>query len=771
MRTETKKFIALYSELMSEWDYSKNIGIDPSKTSFGTSQKVFWRCKLGHEWSAKVNARTSGQGCPYCSGRRVSDLNRLSALYPEICKEWDLDLNKPLTPECISYGSKKKVWWKCANGHSWEAVIKSRTKLKASCPKCPKTYNAKVSVGDSVLERFPAIAAEWDIKKNKSLTPSEVTHSSNKKCWWLCTRGHSWIASPNNRTRHNSGCPKCSVGTSQPEMRIHSELESIFNVIPRWKLKNIELDVYLPELNLGIEFDGYYWHKGKTAKDARKNEFFKKNGIKLIRIREMPLVQLDPDDLLVESGDLTKERLNELLKTLDPYLSKEQKVKVSKYVNASHFLNEHRFNELLSYFPSPPEQTSLAIFNPSLAKAWHPTKNLPLTPSMVSYGSQVKIWWKCENGHEWEQSPHSRNRTPKCSICTELKTRLDLLMPDLASCWHPTKNNGLLPSQVSIGSSRKVWWKCSDKDECEGTVSSRCAGHRCLTCPSKERVNENYRVSNIQELMQFWDSDRNEDLNPFFLTHGSRILASWKCPKGHRWTQNVKAMNGKRVCPECSGKRGAISRQLQTLYPELADELHPTKNDRELIENLSYGSKLLVWWRCEQGHEWQARPNARSQGQGCPYCSGKRLSDMNRLSVCNPEISSLWHPVKNRGLSPVNVTFSSNQEVWWQCTNGHEWKTSINQMTSRKTLCTICTGEKRMLSVSHPEIAAQWDHKKNKGLKPSDVTYGSTKKIWWRCDKDHSWIAPVGNRTYNKSGCPYCTQKAIDKSAAKISRK
>ena len=43
-----------------------------------------------------------------------------------------------------------------------------------------------------------------------------------------------------------------------------------------------------------------------------------------------------------------------------------------------------------------------------LLAQWHPTKNEPLTPRGISYGSKRKIWWRCEKGHAWQAAVYTR---------------------------------------------------------------------------------------------------------------------------------------------------------------------------------------------------------------------------------------------------------------------------------------------------------------------------------------------------------------------------
>lgn len=114
-------------ELMKEWDYQKNI-IKPYEIKVGSGIKIWWKCKEGHSWEAAPNHRKKGQGCPYCSGKKVlAGFNDIKTLRPNIAKEWDYEKNENKTPDMYTVRSGIKVWWRCKEGHSWKAVIASRT--------------------------------------------------------------------------------------------------------------------------------------------------------------------------------------------------------------------------------------------------------------------------------------------------------------------------------------------------------------------------------------------------------------------------------------------------------------------------------------------------------------------------------------------------------------------------------------------------------------------------------------------------------------------
>ena len=132
---ETNNLVECYPKLLSEWDYEKNV-VSPNEISFGNNKKVWWKCKRGHSWAASPNSRTAGKtGCPKCNLRKIINENTLVTTHPELLEEWDYEKNI-FNPQEISYGSARKVWWKCKKGHSWQASLNSRTGMKSGCPIC-----------------------------------------------------------------------------------------------------------------------------------------------------------------------------------------------------------------------------------------------------------------------------------------------------------------------------------------------------------------------------------------------------------------------------------------------------------------------------------------------------------------------------------------------------------------------------------------------------------------------------------------------------------
>jgi hypothetical protein len=215
-------------------------------------------------------------------------------------------------------------------------------------------------------------------------------------------------------------------------------------------------------------------------------------------------------------------------------------------------------------------------------------------------------------------------------------------------------------------------------------------------------------------------------------------------------------------CPICPKRRATKQNNLKKKNPRLARQWHPTKNKELLPQDVTPGTDEKVWWVCGKGHEWEATVRSRNRGTGCPCCAGKKADDDNCLETLAPKVAREWHPSKNGKLTPRDVTLASAKKVWWKCAKGHAWQSTIGNRTNGNG----CPGCYKELKQSHnlrtvnPKLVREWHPKKNKGLKPKDVTCGSGKKVWWLCQKGHEWEARISER-HRGSGCPVCGRKKV----------
>ena len=558
-------FLRDNKKLMSEWNYEKNKGINPNEISAYAHKKVMWVCPVCKgEYSAYVYSRTAGNGCPFCTGKRVlKGLNDLQTINPKLAEEWHPTKNT-LTPSEVVANSNKKYWWRCpVCGYEWQASLNHRNSGRG----CPVCRGQKVVSGINDLKTTnPNIAAEWHPRKNGGLKPDAVRAKSNKSVWWKCSVcGHEWYAAIYSRVV-GRGCPKCAdqLHTSFPEQAIYYYLRQIDDTVRNRELiDNNEVDIYIPSQNIGIEYDGVYYHEKTSAKkrDAIKNEKLKSLGIRLIRVKEFktdnPEITFENDTI---SYSLMKNYiyLDDVIKILIEMMFPECLYKIDVNTNRDRVKIQESYKQGAL-------KNSFGSRYPELAKEWHPTKNGNLKPEMFSCGSHQKIIWRCKHGHEWTAQIKTRVSGCGCPVCANkilLKGFNDLATkrPDLAEEWHPVKNGNLKPTDVVFGSHEKVWWCCKN--------------------------NQN-----------------------------------------HEWQATILDRYNGRNCPFCSNKKVLVGdNDLATKRPDLAEEWHPTKNGNLKPSEYVSGSTKKVWWRCKSNpnHEWEASIVSRSRGSGCPECAKER---------------------------------------------------------------------------------------------------------------------------------------------------
>lgn len=334
-------------------------------------------------------------------------------------------------------------------------------------------------------------------------------------------------------------------------------------------------------------------------------------------------------------------------------------------------------------------------------------------PSAIRAGSQKKLWWRCPvaRDHVWEARVVQRTLGNGCPFCrgfrVSVTNSLQIQAKSVAREWHPTKNGSLRPSDVVAGSTRRVFWRCR-KD------------------PS------------------------------------------------HEWEAPITARTQGHGCPFCSGLRVWWKTSLAAVAPHVAEQWHPTKNGALTPGDVTAHTNNKAWWKCPGApdHEWHASIFGRvDRGRGCPFCAGKRPSSTSSLAALFPKLAAEWHPTKNGTLTPADVLPGADRFIFWRCRNGHEWRAILCMRVRRGSACTKCRRERharrRSLAKLAPLVARQWHPTKNGQLTPSDVPVGSSRRVWWKCQKgsDHEWQAGIAGRARSKAPgeCPFCLGKRLSK--------
>ena len=561
---------------------------------------------------------------PQESKKYIADDERLM-------KEWDWEANVGLDPNKITYGSHKKVWWKCVKcGHKWEQAIMDRTRKRspAHCPCCTSRFVVK-GVNDFATFH-PDDAKEWHPTKNGSLKPDMVTVQSDKLVWWKCSKcGKDW----QTKVRSKRSCPHC----------LHKPT-----------IGKDDLATLYPEI-------AKEWHPTKNG-DLTPHD---------VKCRSNKKVWwLCPNHH--EYQAVISERTSHS-KTNCPICYKQNRTSFPEQA-IFYYVKQIYPDAINGYREDFLKNMELDIYIPSIRLAieydgepWHGRdklkreqqkyqrchkqgiKLLRIREKMADLGSDIAD----EQMRITEKGKINLEETIKLIIkrinfsCisvdvnlardeikirenyqTKVKDSIAKIHPELIKEWHPTKNGYLTPYDCKVGSTYKVWWKCPICGyEWQASAEKRCSrGHGCLNCSKQVPL--------------------------------------------------------------------AGINDLATLYPEIAKEWHPTKNGNIKPTDIRPRSNRKYWWKCQIcGYEWQASGNNRiGHKSGCPACAGRvpRMG-IDDIFTVRPELQKEWDNKLNSGIDANSLPLGSHTKVWWKCSKcGHQWQTEVRQRVKGFGKCPHC---------------------------------------------------------------------------------
>lgn len=339
--------------------------------------------------------------------------NSLYKMRPHLVSDWS-DKNLPLTPDDISYGSNKVVWWRGKCGHEWQTSVKARSHGE-NCPICS---GSRVIEGiNDLATKYPEIAAEWSTK-NLPLKPTMVSAGSHKKVIWVDKLGHEWTASVKSRVQ-GSGCPYCSHNLV---LAGFNDLASRFpEIASEWSERNLPLtpDKVTAFKNTRVWWKCHLGHEWYTLISTRSggSQCPYCSGIKLL---------IGFNDLATKYPALAKEWSERNL-PLTPDMVNEKSTKNVWWKCSTcgyEWKSVVRARAKGSLCPVCADRTVLAGYNdlattdPELLDEWDYEKNTGTLPNAVSRNSMKIVWWKCSSSHSWRAKITDRTIEQKgCYLC------------------------------------------------------------------------------------------------------------------------------------------------------------------------------------------------------------------------------------------------------------------------------------------------------------------------------------------------------------------
>ncbi|MBV6762642.1 zinc-ribbon domain-containing protein [Rhodococcus opacus] len=487
----------LFPRIAAEWHPTLNGEHTPAEFTKGSNTHAWWQCPAhNHAYRATIKKRAIGQGCPICAGKRVlAGHNDLATHQPEIAHEWHPTKNA-LRPTEVTPASGSLVWWQCAEGHEWETAIRNRTAQGSGCPVCSGTRF--LAGHNDFATTHPQLAREWNPQRN-SITPNAIRATSQVAAWWICRKGHEYRMTVRVRVYSGSSCTVCK----DHELREFPITLQYPHLSAEWDhLRNQRpLDSYAIHSRAKVWWKcsrGHDWEMAigdRTARGRRCPTCDVKSATplprRLISVSETGFVhEWSPRNPQPASNYSHKSNVRAWWVCA---LGHEWLAKIChRHVAGCPTCSGKR---ILSGF------NDLATTHPDIACQWHAQKNV-LQPTSIGFGSTKKIWWMCDEGHAWIDTPNSRTckgtRCPYCQGQRVLVGYNDLLTvrPDLAAQWHPNRNT-FAPDEVTCGSNRHIWWQCEKGHEWRTMVVKRSSGTGCPECTLSQTSRREQAICSI----------------------------------------------------------------------------------------------------------------------------------------------------------------------------------------------------------------------------------------------------------------------------------
>ena len=189
------------------------------------------------------------------------------------------------------------------------------------------------------------------------------------------------------------------------------------------------------------------------------------------------------------------------------------------------------------------------------------------TPDNICYSSKKKSFWICSKNHSYQSIVSNRIKGQNCPYCsgripikgeTDLQTTHPILVKEE---WDWNKNK-ILPTDISFGSGRVVWWICKHNHSYKSAICSRTSQQQigCPYCAGKKVIlGETDLQTTHPYLLQEWDFNKNI-IQPTEVSFGSGKKVFWICGKcNHSWKAAIATRakkNNPSGCPKCCESQG-----------------------------------------------------------------------------------------------------------------------------------------------------------------------------------------------------------------------
>lgn len=239
------------------------------------------KCKIHGYFKQLPNNHISGQGCPKCAGKSLTNKEVIEKMNIVHNYKYNYDLS-------LFDGMLDKIKIECTQHGIFEQKASNHLNLKQGCPKCAGVY---LSNKKEFIKKA--------IKKHGNLYDyNNVIYEGAKINVNIVCKKHGLFTQSPTKHLSGNGCPVCKVSKGEHSILVYLIDKKIkFNSQYKFDNFNLIYDFYLPKYNLCIEYDGVqHFHPvnhfgGKKSfnsqikRDALKNKYCLEHKINLLRIK------------------------------------------------------------------------------------------------------------------------------------------------------------------------------------------------------------------------------------------------------------------------------------------------------------------------------------------------------------------------------------------------------------------------------------------------------------------------------------------------------
>ncbi|MDS9471545.1 hypothetical protein [Sporosarcina pasteurii] len=484
----------------------------------GVKEKMQWRCIKGHVFNKTLDLIQRGSGCPECYEEVRGEKRRMYSI-EDIMRVADEKGGRVISKEYKNYN--EQLMWECEKGHQFSMKF-GHVKDGHWCKVCG--YE-KVAESRRV---YSIVDMKLLAKKYNGECLSERFISTSHPLKWKCANGH-YFEKAYGYLQRGQWCSTCGLGLNERKTRFI--FENIFSApFPKTREElgtGLELDGYNKKLRLAFEYEGeqhYYFIKlfhrekegflAQKARDEEKRKLCKEQGLNLI---EVPY-WLETDE---EKIDFIFEKIKGLnidTEVSVPYVKRKMK----DFYNISPQLEELKICAM--------EQGGELLSDTYIA-------------------SNVKLLWRCKEGHKFWKVPIEVKKGQWCKKCGyELMKRKITIHTIEEMRQIAREHGGECLSEEYINSRSHLTWKCKEGHVFKKNQEKIKAGQWCPKCQQKIKL-ENIRRKGFEKCLSLAEERGGKLISDTYVSSTSNL--KWQCKIGHTFERSRTIVQIGKWCKEC----------------------------------------------------------------------------------------------------------------------------------------------------------------------------------------------------------------------------